>query len=317
MLFPGSVTAIAIALVVLLPGSLSAHSCDLESLRLGSSQWIVFGSFRGGNFACSVYVVRPDGEGECRLSPHAEGSPSCLDPSVSEDLSHVLFARGGSDHRTAVWSMGLDGSNERQLTPNVMVRFSNGRARPTPSSDGKSCLYVEESDGVRSIQLLSAADSSDERPVDLGPGEFPSWSPDGSTIAFVEKVDGLSQIWVMNSDGSNREQITNGDSHGYPSWSPTGDKILHSRATETSIELFVMAPDGSDQTQISNTPEIDERDATWSPDGKLLAFLAKPKDAPGGWEKSVFVMDANGGTPTQVTPSKYNHSRPTWIFLPD
>ena len=53
------------------------------------------------------------------------------------------------------------------------------------------------------------------------------------------------------------------------------------------------------------------------PDGTRIAFTAKPGDSPDGWQRSVYVMPADGGPPQQVTSSKYNDHGVGWMVAGD
>ena len=94
---------------------------------------VAFESKRNGNFASTVFSVRPDGAGETRLSRHKSGRPLILDTRVSWDGTLIAFTRGGSNHRTGVWIMNSDGSGEQEIIAEVAVRFGSGRATPSLS----------------------------------------------------------------------------------------------------------------------------------------------------------------------------------------
>ena len=118
-----------------------------------SEPWIVFGSFRGGDFSSSVHRIRIDGSEECQLSMAPEGKPASLDPQISLDGTHIVFARGGSNHLTSVWYMRSDGSEEMLLARDIMRRFGN-RASPTMLPDGQTVGYVRLLDGRTQIETI-------------------------------------------------------------------------------------------------------------------------------------------------------------------
>ena len=68
-------------------------------------------------------------------------------------------------------------------------------------------------------------------------------------------------------------------------WRPDGRKILFS----FSKDIYVMDPDGENMINLTQSPES-ESTATWSPDGKQIAFTRYLNEE----DLSIFVMDANG-----------------------
>jgi WD40-like Beta Propeller Repeat len=68
-------------------------------------------------------------------------------------------------------------------------------------------------------------------------------------------------------------------------------------------DIWAMNSDGTDQVNLTNTPEIEERDPAWSPDGATIAFSG------GAANFGVWVMDADGSNPAHITTTDW---RPFW-----
>ena len=129
-------------------------------------------------------------------------------------------------------------------------------------------------------------------------------------IAFVSHRDGNPEIYVMDADGGNPRNLTNNRDKDYsPSWSPDGKRIVfmsnrdgHLRDDIPGIstyEIYVMDADGGNPQNLTNDPR-DDRNPSWSPDGKRIAF-ASDRD---GFKNDdliitdeIYVMDADGGNP--------------------
>ncbi len=179
----------------------------------------------------------------------------------------------------------------------------------------------------------------------------PSLSPDGKQIVFtrswVDKIEDKrsSALWIMNADGSRPRHLTEGSS---PRWSPNGERIAFLRQGKPKgSQIHVMWVDTREVTQITR---VDESPSSirWSPDGRRIAFRmivpekntlidiklpARPKGAKWAEEPKVitrlayrndrrgyraqgynhlFTVDANGGTPRQVTSGDYDHGAGEW-----
>ena len=71
-------------------------------------------------------------------------------------------------------------------------------------------------------------------------------------------------------------------------------KLLVAVADSTSgYDIWTMNPDGTGATNLTNTPGVDERDGSWSPDGTKIAFYIYPR---------LWTMNADGTNRTDVTP---------------
>jgi Tol biopolymer transport system component len=53
-----------------------------------------------------------------------------------------------------------------------------------------------------------------------------------------------------------------------------------------------------------------EEDPTWSPDGKYIAFTSRRDD-----HNQVYVMNADGSNPTNISNSNDNEYQPSWTFM--
>ncbi len=191
----------------------------------------------------------------------------------------------------------------------------------TRSGDGE--IYLMNPNGKR-VRRLTKNPEHDS---------VPAWSPDGQKITFASFRDLnriqnpgpiLSEIYVMNADGTNPINLTQSVERpdGTSSWSPDGKQIAF-----TSDELFVwddgfhsdiwvMDADGGNPRNLTNHHAQDEA-PDWSPDGMQIAFSSNrnrdwefENNVIGNWE--VFVMNAEGTNPTNLTNHLATDGSPDW-----
>ena len=169
--------------------------------------------------------------------------------------------------------------------------------------------------------------------------------------SFMDKMKDrrASRLWVVGSDGTGHRPITEPDVRAsQPRWSPSGDRIAYVAATEgDGAEVYVRWMDTGQTARLTQL-DASPSGLAWSPDGEHLAFsmfveapaepFAKMPSPPDGadWAESpdvvtqtyyradgggytekghsqLFVLDADGGTPRQLTDAPYDHGgAPVW-----
>lgn len=207
-----------------------------------------------------------------RLTTH---SSQDLYPAWSPDGTEIAFMTTRSGP-VAVWKMNADGSNQTDITSNLVERAmdprwgSNGKIAILYINSDYSGIGIIDSDGNSFTSVYS------EPSAGYIPGS-PVWSPDCSKISFQKYVEGNLEIFSMNADGSNLENITNHPAKDVrPIFMPDG-KILFSsdRANPGQIpeeyDLWLMNADGSNPIRLTTVPRK-ELNPELSPDEKYIVF---------------------------------------------
>ena len=90
-------------------------------------------------------------------------------------------------------------------------------------------------------------------------------------------------------------------------------RIAFSSNRDGNWEIYVMNVDGGNQQNLTNNPS-DDRDPSWSPDGKRIIFYSN-RDGhaiDGRSTSEIYVMDADGGNPRNLTNDHNDDRFPAW-----
>jgi Tol biopolymer transport system component len=155
-----------------------------------------------------------------------------------------------------------------------------------------------------------------------GVEEWPAWSPDGKQLAYVGEADGYKQLFLRTlATGEDRRLTRYPQDAILPTWSPDGKRLGFVRARSDRGKLDPSDIDGwfyeggdiwtLDLASDSATRLIDDGfGPAYSPDGARLAL-----DAKWAGPRRIWVVDANGRNPRQVTTDSSEaviHARPRW-----
>jgi len=153
-----------------------------------------------------------------------------------------------------------------------------------------------------------------------GEESFPRFSPDGRQVAFTGNYDGNDDVYLMPSVGGEPTRVTY---HPAPdrvvAWYPDGQSLLiaSSRTSETNRynKFFKISNTGGPATPL---PIPYGEFASFSPDGKTLAYLPEAVDARtwkryrGGWAPDIWTFDLEKGTAKNITNDNANDAAPMW-----
>jgi hypothetical protein len=175
---------------------------------------------------------------------------------------------GGPSQRAGVRA------DEQQEFPPAMP--AAGRIVYTRQALDEFDMFTSDPDGSNETRLSDINESAAGE-------DQPRWSPDGQRIAFSTFRDGAATLHILDAHGGvPRTVVVRDGMSGDAAWSPDGRCLVYNggRADdEMRFDLKVWcddgSPDGSRRT-LTDTPEIDERDPDWSPDGTRIAFVALP-----------------------------------------
>ncbi|PYS62148.1 MAG: hypothetical protein DMF74_14300 [Acidobacteria bacterium] len=195
-------------------------------------------------------------------------------PTNAKANGKIVFSSDRNSHGTGfnLWTMDGDGSNLSQLTtlptgPNAPSYAYDFNAKYSP--DGKKIAFQSygRRDGGSYVIFVMNADDSDLGPISISSipeiGRF-EWSPDGTKFLFEAGAYGCL-------------------------FGASGLRIKLSNHIETcpTANIFIVDTDGKNTIRLTKDDALNAF-ASWSPDGKQIAFMSNRE---GG--QKIFLMNAD------------------------
>lgn len=266
-------------------------------------RWIVFDRCLAGG-PCSIWLVRPDGSGQRRLSPTCKPTRSS---EVCADDSGAAFAPDGR---------------------RVVFEHEWGRIKKTSLGDEieHSSIATIDLQGKHLTILRRLA-------AYAGDLQAPRISPDGKLLVFDRynaatiRPAGGDALFITAVNGGPARQLTAWRlSAGSPDWSPDGRQVLFKRFAPGAGELtpgtdlYVVGVDGGAVRRVTHVGSSHNVLAgSFSPDGRSIVFATDNDAAPnprGGTFADIFTMRLGTSDQTPVTRSANLDGWPSWGSRP-
>jgi serine/threonine-protein kinase len=210
----------------------------------------------------------------------------------------------------------------------LVVVHRNGVRRELPFGRGSFNAVAVSPDGRRvavetvegladggTISTFEFGDSVLTRLTFEGLNSYPAWSADGRRVAFAREVNGERDFWWQPADGTGRAELVLSQPRAQfeLDFSRDGRWLAYrdgNGSTTDALALWVAPADGSaEPRRFLDSAEVTARSPAISPDGRWLAYAARP--AVGGIE--VFVRpfpDPGSGAVWQVSTD--GGQEPVW-----
>jgi len=234
----------------------------------------------------------------------------------------IAYMRKDHTGHWQIWVASSNLSGSKQLTngrydsgwpvwsPNgTRLAFDSNRTDHTPGSSTKRVndVFVMRPDGTQVKKLTGSNAASGDA----------AWSASGRLIAFDSdrrNRKGFSAIYLMNANGHRIRRVTKPArplSDYEPRFSPDGTHLVFTRARGTAdnapAALFTVRLNGSSLHRLTPfTLHVGASD--WSPNDKQIVFEAYPSGPFG----DIYVVDATGGSPVNLTHDTAGQADPVW-----
>lgn len=194
---------------------------------------------------------------------------------------------------TTPWTLGADAGVQQVTAASGMIKatFRAFAAAPPGELQGQ-IAFTSWDDLYLNVGVVNADGSGRMEFTHPGRGLSPAWSPDGNLIAFVpDAVDGNGDFYgigLLTADGSSISWLSKGLVFADPAWSPDGTSIVFEAFGMFGDHLAsVGIADGRITTLIQGL--TDARQPSWSPDGRVFAFVSDEPGAP-----AIYTANADG-----------------------
>jgi hypothetical protein len=257
---------------------------------------LVFTTSSGGD----LYVINMDGTGLRKLAG------GVIDPVVSPDGQQVAFTRWDGAEMGTLYTINLDGSNERPVLVDTLQAKS-----PTWSPDGQEIIVSFQHGGVRNPEEECREFDRDDHvrlPENIKILKMDMESDGIMTICFIRQED---LQW-----GLRRVNIATGQFEDLPadlySFNPTWDPQNPARVIYDGLRGLMQLNVTTGDLQ-PFTSDVRDTAPVFSPDGQKLALTYKQHDH---WE--VYTYDLASGSRQRLTKPpiladpQFSSAAPAW-----
>jgi dipeptidyl aminopeptidase/acylaminoacyl peptidase len=238
--------------------------------------------------------------------------PQCApDGKSAAFVVHQIDVKEDKPGASHIWTVGIDGQNERQITSS-----NDSESSPRFSPDGRHLAFTSERPGKakgEQVWLLDRTGGEAFQLTDMkGRLQGYEWAPDSKRLALVVRdPDPDAPEEGAGAPATPRKAPKPIVIDRYKFKQDVQGYLLSGR--HTYIYLFEIA---SKKFERLTAGKADESSPSWSPDGTRIAFMSNRNEDPDREPSSqLFVVDAKAGsTEKALTPmtSRGGRGKPEW-----
>ena len=183
-----------------------------------------------------------------------------------------------------IFTQRINGNSDIYILPvgqSDSIRLTTHPAEdrdPAWGPDGTEIAFASRRDGNWELYVYNIPNRALRRVTnDMAYDAAPTWSPDGQWLAYESYRDGNLDIYLIKADGSEGPfRLTDDPAPDYaPAWSPGGRHIAFTSLRGGSRDIFMRWLDAgitAGVTNMTQTPDLQEDDAAFAPDGRSLVY---------------------------------------------
>ncbi len=219
-----------------------------------------------------ICISNVDGSNRRQLTDNLMGDFS---PAWSPDGTRIAFTSERDSSEQDIYVIHSDGTGVVNLTNHAGYNTS-----PRWSPNGQTIAFISKRDGrSTNLYIMDADGSNVTRLTEIGNVWDFDWSPDGESIVFVtiswgsDSTSDRGVYIVTIGDGTVIQLLNNLTSVPQSVWLPDGQHIAFMSKREGKYQIYTLDVQTRKETKVLEgfNPNVMP---SWSPDGKLLAYLS-------------------------------------------
>ncbi|MFC1848956.1 DPP IV N-terminal domain-containing protein [candidate division CSSED10-310 bacterium] len=199
-------------------------------------------------------------------------------------------------------SIGKPQNIEGERAPAILPAFS---------PDGKKLVYVQVTQGQKSIYILDLLTRKTKPLFEDNPFTIaykPSFSPDGKTILFYAEVKANEELFQYDLTTNKVTQLTRTKGKDWdPVFSPTGEEIIYTSNRWGTNDIYLMARNTRKAKRLTRDP-ASEWHPTVSPDGENIVYVKSDTKNPG----DLWLMTREGQNQQALVTNPGKDWLPSW-----